>query len=221
MKLYLDPPLLGKVNMARDLEFVEKAAETASAYVRIYSWQRPTISLGHFQKPEKVLNFPALEKHNIDWVKRPTGGRSVFHFREITYSVALPVDYPGLPSSVTEAYRFISEPIYKAFVQAGLPVKWARQEENFSEACFLAPARHEIMLQGKKIVGSAQRRKAKSVLQHGSILLDAQPRIFAECLLGVDQENFIDQLRKKTMAIPVRAVELQKCLMEQFRTFFV
>ncbi|HPT60889.1 MAG: lipoate--protein ligase family protein [Bacillota bacterium] len=220
MKLFVDPPLPGKTNMEIDLELVEKAAETGSAYVRLYSWSRPTISLGYFQKPEKVLDFSALEKHGIDWVRRPTGGRAVFHFKEITYSVSLPEDYPGLPSSVTEAYRFISEPIYRAFLQIGLPVKWARQEENVSEACFLAPARHEIILQGKKVVGSAQRRKARSVLQHGSILLGAQPEVFADCLLGVDKEVFLEQLRTRTMVIPVREEELRKSLIYQFRRFF-
>lgn len=220
MKIFLDPPLSGKENMEKDMELLERAGEKQEVFVRFYSWQRPTISLGYFQKPEKVLNLELLERYNIDYVKRPTGGRAVFHYREITYSVAIPVSYPNLPEGVTGAYRFISEPIYMAFLRSGIPVKWARQEENGSEVCFLAPARHEIMYQGKKVVGSAQRRKADSVLQHGSILLKAQPPIFADCLLGVDKKSLVRQLKERTTIIPVSQGVLLTNLIREFRRYF-
>ncbi len=220
MKIYLDPPLKGEENMKRDLELLQRSGVEQEVFLRLYSWQRPTISLGYFQKPEKVLNFKALEKYRLDYVKRPTGGRAVFHFRELTYAIAIPNNYPNLPSGITQAYRFISEPIYKAFISLGLSVKWARQEKNATEACFLAPARHEIIFNGHKLVGSAQRRTANAVLQHGSILLEAQPDLFAECLLGIDKEAFIRQLRQRTMVIPVSAWDLKIQLAAEFRRLF-
>jgi len=220
VKIFLDPPLSGKENMARDLAMLETASQNREVICRFYSWDSPTISLGYFQKPEKVLHLDVLEKYGVKWVKRPTGGRAVFHYREITYAVALPADYPNLPQGITGAYRFISEPIYKAFLRSNLPVKWARQEKNTTEACFLAPSRHEILLKGHKIVGSAQRRIADAVLQHGSILLDAQPEIFAKCLKDVDEELLIRQLRKRTMVIPVDQFTLQKNLIREFRRYY-
>ncbi len=221
MKLYLDPPMSGQDNMAKDIEMLKRAREQREALIRIYSWDRPTISLGYFQKPEKILKLEVLEKYGINWVKRPTGGRAVWHHKEITYAVALPVDYPSLPEGVTSAYRFISEPIYKAFIKSGLPVKWARQEQNLTEACFGAPARHEIIYNGHKVVGSAQRRTSEAILQHGSILLAAQPEIFAACLQGINEELLVKQLRYRTITIPIPSTKLKKHLIAEFRRYFV
>ncbi len=77
--------------------------------VRFYEWEPAALSIGYFQKAEEEVNFEALEREGIGFVRRPTGGRAVLHDRELTYSIIVSEEHEGIPSTVTEAYRVLSE----------------------------------------------------------------------------------------------------------------
>ncbi|EIT84510.1 lipoate-protein ligase A [Fictibacillus macauensis ZFHKF-1] len=149
--------------------------------IRFYGWNPATLSIGYFQKAEKEINLEAVEKYGLGFVRRPTGGRGVLHDQELTYSVIVTEEHHNMPSSVTEAYRVISEGILQGFRNLGLEAYFAipRTEEEKaglknprSAVCFDAPSWYELVVEGRKVAGSAQTRQKGVILQHGSILLD-------------------------------------------------
>lgn len=149
--------------------------------LRFYTWEPATLSIGYFQQASKEVNLQQLQRYGLGFVRRPTGGRAVLHDQELTYSVIVSENYPGMPSQVTEAYRVISNGLLKGFQRLGLHaemVSLASEEEKAkyaslgSSACFDSPSWYELVVEGKKVAGSAQTRQRGVILQHGSILLD-------------------------------------------------
>jgi lipoyl(octanoyl) transferase len=169
-------------NMALDEALLDWHSEgKIPPTIRFYGWNPATLSIGYFQKADKEIDFEAVQSHGLGFVRRPTGGRGVLHEHELTYSVIVSEEHPEMPKTVTEAYRVISEGILKGFHELGLEAYFAvprTQEEKDglknprSSVCFDAPSWYELVVEGRKVAGSAQTRQKGVILQHGSILLD-------------------------------------------------
>ncbi|MGM0864572.1 MAG: lipoate--protein ligase family protein [Bacillota bacterium] len=169
-------------NMALDEALLDWHSEgKIPPTIRFYGWDPATLSIGYFQKVEKEINLDAVKEHGLGFVRRPTGGRGVLHEHELTYSVIVSEEHPEMPKTVTEAYRVISEGILKGFQGLGLEAyfavpKTAEEREGLknprSAVCFDAPSWYELVVEGRKVAGSAQTRQKGVILQHGSILLD-------------------------------------------------
>jgi len=172
-------PQSGKRNMEIDGSLLEQVCENSSlAFVRIYHWNEPTITLGHFQKFSEV---PAGPLAKTPCVKRLTGGGAILHDREITYSIALPAGhlFRHTPIAAYESvHTVIIELLQYLGVECGMRADsplttsqptMATKEDEF--LCFLRSDPRDIVSKGQKIVGSAQRRRKGCILQHGSILL--------------------------------------------------
>lgn len=169
-------------NMALDEALLEwHSTGKIPPVIRFYGWNPPTLSIGYFQKAEKEINMDVVESLGIGFVRRPTGGRGVLHEHELTYSVIVSEDHPAMPTTVTEAYRVISEGILKGFHRLGMEAYFAvprteAEKESLknprSSVCFDAPSWYELVVEGRKVAGSAQTRQRGVILQHGSILLD-------------------------------------------------
>ena len=172
--------------------------------IRFYGWNPPTLSIGYFQKVEKEINMNAVKELGLGFVRRPTGGRGVLHDEELTYSVIVSENHPKMPKSVTEAYRVISEGILKGFHLLGLDAYFAipRSEEQKSTlknprsaVCFDAPSWYELVVEGRKVAGSAQTRQQGVILQHGSILLDLdEDKLFQ--LFNYSNERVKERMQK-------------------------
>lgn len=144
--------------------------------IRLYGWHPPALSLGYFQKAEREVDLRTINAEKVVLVRRLTGGRAVLHDQEITYSVIVKLNYPQVPSSVSASHQWISQGLTLGLQRLGLPIeasKPQRAQVHASLACFDAPSDYEIVLQGKKLVGSAQTRQQGVLLQHGSILLSS------------------------------------------------
>ncbi|WP_240378092.1 lipoate--protein ligase family protein [Bacillus piscicola] len=169
-------------NMALDEKLLEWHSEKKiPPVVRFYGWDPATLSIGYFQKVHKEIDMEAVKRHGLGFVRRPTGGRGVLHDQELTYSVIVSEDHPKMPPTVTEAYRVISEGILQGFRHLGLHADFAvprtKEEQQAlknprSAVCFDAPSWYELVVEGRKIAGSAQTRQKGVILQHGSIILD-------------------------------------------------
>jgi lipoyl(octanoyl) transferase len=166
----------GKFNMEYDLRLAKEYSDD-EIILRLYRWKPYCISLGANQSPDSI-NADMICRDNIDMVKRPTGGRAVLHSEELTYSVVYPLDFS---SSARDIYRQLNLALLKGLqiYDTRLSVlELENHQPNFAEiyknennaACFAVSAKSEIKFSGKKIVGSAQRKFEKVVLQHGSIL---------------------------------------------------
>ncbi|MEK4084544.1 lipoate--protein ligase family protein [Psychrobacillus sp. FSL K6-1415] len=175
-------PCSPSYNMAMDEALLDWHSEgLIPPVIRFYEWNPATLSIGYFQTVEKEIDMDAVKRLGLGFVRRPTGGRGVLHEHELTYSVIVTESYPSMPATVTEAYRVISEGLLLGFQNLGLNAYFSipnteEQKENLkkpkSAVCFDAPSWYELVVEGKKVAGSAQTRQKGVILQHGAILLD-------------------------------------------------
>jgi len=181
--LIVEPaPLLGSWNMAVDEVFFRRTEEKPRTFLRFYQWERPTASLGYSQEAAKVVDTAFCAAHGIDIVRRMTGGKLVLHHREVTYSVASS-DAAVFTETLRESYQLISRALLKGLSIMGLAARLAETSPpayvKGTMPCFAFPARDEIEIGGKKIVGSAQKRTGARFLQHGSIPLEKDEALLA------------------------------------------
>lgn len=164
-------------NMALDRLLLRRVAEGKSpATFRFYRWNHPTLSLGHGQKDLDLnLNSSSMTERII-LVKRPTGGAVAVHGRDISYSLTTPVPNELLPARPRACYQVIHEAIATAIQSLGCPVECApdhsRADYRTNIYCGLTHNPYDIICQGRKLVGGAQRLTSHAFLQHGFILMD-------------------------------------------------
>lgn len=172
-RLLISPPLGGAANMALDHALMHRARETGESVLRVYSWSAPVLSLGRNQRARGIYDDDVLARRNLEFVRRPTGGRALLHHREITYSVTAP--YEG-EISVASVYQRINLLLINALHSLAVPAEIAspatRAPGLTTAPCFAEPSAGEIVLHGRKLAGSAQWRDDGALLQHGSVLVD-------------------------------------------------
>ncbi|THG88484.1 octanoyltransferase [Alkalihalobacillus alcalophilus ATCC 27647 = CGMCC 1.3604] len=193
--------------------------------IRFYGWNPATLSIGYFQKVEKEINMDAVKEYGYGFVRRPTGGRGVLHDKELTYSVIVSEQHPEMPPTVTEAYRVISEGILEGFRTVGLDAYFAvpRTDEEKealknprSAVCFDAPSWYELVVEGRKVAGSAQTRQKGVILQHGSIILDVdEDRLFD--LFKYSSERLRERMQRnfKNKAVAINALREENLTIEE------
>lgn len=218
-------------NMALDEALLDWHSEgKIPPVIRFYGWDPATLSVGYFQKVEKEIDMEAVKAHGLGFVRRPTGGRGVLHEHELTYSVIVSEEHPEMPKTVTEAYRVISEGILKGFHHLGLDAYFAvprtDEERNAlknprSAVCFDAPSWYELVVEGRKVAGSAQTRQKGVILQHGSILLDLdEDKLFS--LFKYPNERVKERMRKgfKDKAVAINEISPRRITLEEAKEAF-
>jgi lipoate-protein ligase A len=190
IRLLIDGPLPGVRNMAVDEALMRSAGDAGVVTLRFYRWSPGCLSFGRNQEARGAYDAAAAAERGIDVVRRPTGGRAVYHHRELTYSVTAPA---GTWGSLRETYRRINRALAAGLRELGVPASCAGHEPDGAgrrraaprptpRACFRDPLPGEVTVEGRKLVGSAQWRDGGALLQHGSILL-------------VDEQHVVDGLR--------------------------
>ncbi|QJR36021.1 lipoate--protein ligase family protein [Gemmatimonas groenlandica] len=163
----------GVTNMAIDSALLDLASESACAVWRCYAWEKPTVSFGRNERTQGTFSAQRLRDVGLCAVRRPTGGRALLHAREVTYSVAMPLDEQ---QSWRVAYAAVNQVLLRALQSLGVPAQLVADQDAAAVApdgpvCFDRPAAGEITVHGRKLVGSAVWRQGGAYLQHGSILL--------------------------------------------------
>lgn len=168
----------GSWNMAVDeAMFLAHARGLVPPTLRVYQWLPPALSLGYFQSVSEV-NEGACRQHGIDIVRRPTGGRAVLHAEEITYSVVVAERLIPKGHSVSESYRILCGGLIEGLERLGVKAEHKEQRQpsgmkagERSPVCFAEVHRGDLVVKGRKLAGSAQARRDRVLLQHGSIPL--------------------------------------------------
>ncbi len=182
--------------------------------LRFYEWEPATLSIGYFQKAEKEIDLAAVKRLGLGFVRRPTGGRGVLHEHELTYSVIVSEDYPDMPETVTEAYRVISGGLLEGFRNLGLDASFSVPGDQLTEqlkkpksgVCFDAPSWYELVVEGKKVAGSAQTRQKGVILQHGAILLSLDEDKLVS-LFNFESDEAREKVRR---GLPEKAVAIDR-----------
>lgn len=185
------------MNMAID----EALLKSKSPVLRFYQWKPAALSLGYFQTI-KDIDLKECKKRNIDVVRRMTGGKTVLHDKELTYSFI--IDEKLMPKSIIESYKIISKGILYALKSLGINAemkKDVKKSKNKSAVCFNEPSYYEIVVNGKKLVGSAQTRRDGKLLQHGSILLDVDYDKLISCFNLENRNKMIEITKNRVTSI--------------------
>ena len=166
--------------MALDEALMARARRTGETVLRTYAWSTPTLSLGRNQRARGLYDLDALRDAGIGAIRRPTGGRSLLHHHEITYSVTAPIQ---ADESDARLYARVNGLLMNALALLGVPVQVAEGSQPAARPttrpCFAEPARGELVHEGRKLVASAQWREDGALLQHGSILVDDDQHLIA------------------------------------------
>jgi lipoate-protein ligase A len=164
----------GSLNMALDEALLHSAVELGVPSLRFYAWKEPTLSLGYFQPFGAARAYPGLG--SLAWLRRPSGGEALVHHHELTYALALPADRER-HGSAPWLLRF-HEIIADALADRGVrtrPCEAGEAVRRGEVLCFLHHTPGDLILDGHKVVGSAQRKVHGALLQHGGILLAQSP----------------------------------------------
>jgi lipoate-protein ligase A len=193
-RLIKSKPAPGSWNMAVDEAVLESTRDgKVLPTLRLFAWAPACITLGYAQEVSDV-DLDRLTARGWEIVRRITGGRSILHTDELTYSVAGPEGEPRLAGDILASYQRLSSAILAALESLGLAVQ-AKPKEEVSKApmtepvCFEIPSNYEITINGKKLVGSAQARKKDGVLQHGTLPLYGDLTRITDVLAFEDEER--------------------------------
>jgi lipoate-protein ligase A len=186
-KLIISPKLSGAENMRRDIGlFNDLEAGNIPSTLRVYSWEPKCITLGYAQG--------MFVQQGWDVVRRPTGGGIVYHEEgEVAYSVVTAIDDPILPKGLIPSYKKISQAIVYALRKLDIKAELSAQPSaERSSLCFAQSMEYEIIANDKKIVGSAQKRGKRALLQQGAVKPGRQ--IHFEAMAAALAEGFENKL---------------------------
>ena len=174
----------GWTNMAIDQSLLDRAEQRGESWLRLYQWQPHCLSFGRHEPALRRYDVDRIREMGLDTVRRPTGGRAVWHCRELTYAVAAPVPRLGsLQAAYLEIHRMVAAALEEFGTAASLAAPTGPSPID-AGACFARAAGGEVMVAGRKIVGSAQLRRGGALLQHGSIMLEDDQALVADLMRG-------------------------------------
>jgi lipoate-protein ligase A len=198
--------LSGSRNMAIDYFLSENCRQDDLPVLRFYGWKPYCISLGFHQKWD-LIDFDAIRRDGIEVVKRPTGGRAIFHAEELTYCIVS----PGSALHHKDLYYFFHTVLADALRGMDYQVDLKTDNEKLGKIthqpndfpCFTRSAQTEIQYNGKKLIGSAQKIYEGSILQHGSLLIGKNHQNLTRYLnVSTEEKKVIEKdIRDKTICL--------------------
>ena len=203
-RVIISPETDAYMNMAVDEALLQTYDYNKQMPVlRFYRWNIPAISIGISQRPLEALNMTSIRTGNVSFVRRMTGGEGIYHDAEITYSLVCSKADLALPDSVRKSFRAITNFILNAYREFGLKPYYAGDAHGYAHGkaasfCYSTKEHFDVMVEGKKIGGNAQKRKGDIIFQHGTIPLRLNFPAIKRCFQGElgDIENTITSLRE-------------------------
>ena len=165
------------VNMAVDESIFRQSCVVPT--LRLYQWSRPAFSFGYFQKINEIIDIPTCQKREIELVRRITGGGTVIHSRDVTFSLTVPRNWSYLPDGISSAHQAISEYIVNGLNKVGVEAYCSTISAISKKVnvCLINPIKYDVMINGKKVMGIAQRRSKNATLYQGYLALDSPSEI--------------------------------------------
>tara|TARA_Y100000310_G_scaffold341138_1_gene439298 strand:- start:3102 stop:3899 length:798 start_codon:yes stop_codon:yes gene_type:complete len=170
--------------------------------LRVYQWKPSAVSLGYNQNIQKEINLDYCRKNNIDVVRRLTGGKAVFHDKELTYSFIVPEKLNLLPKDIVESYKIIAQALVIALNKINITPEIKKINEKIATSvCFNSANWYELTVNDKKIFGSAQRRLDGKILQHGPILMDFDYELNNNIFNSNNKIDSIENLKQRITSL--------------------
>lgn len=169
-----------QANMKIDAKLLEELdPSSASPILHLYDWQTPCATYGHFLDPSEHLSKECFEKNRLELAKRPTGGGLIFHTNDWAFSLLIPASHEAFSTNTLDNYAFVNHLLAEMIGQligqkAGLsllPLEPEVKDSRLRHFCMAKPTKYDVMLDGKKICGGAQRRTRSGFLHQGTLSL--------------------------------------------------
>lgn len=195
LRVCFDGALSGPANMATDLRLLDEHRPGDPPLLRLYRWEPAAVSIGYNQDLN-AFDQQAIAAVGVDLVRRPTGGRAILHADELTYAVVGTSPGPLFGDSLNSSYQRINEALLTFLAELGIEADVSAGESKDAArrlVCFHSAGKHEIKVQGRKLVGSAQRRLRGVFLQHGSLLTGPRHLDLVRFLQSGTADNETDQ----------------------------
>ncbi len=173
-------------NMARDRSLLEESEQPT---LHFYQWNGPSATYGYFIKPEEHLNAAGIEKTNLQLAQRPTGGGIIFHLHDLAFSVWVPVSHPAYSLNTLDNYAFVNTKVAQAIHTFSGEYSILLNQEDIPADdhcryfCMAKPTKYDVILNGRKVGGGAQRRTKRGFLHQGSINLGLPDATFLDSVL--------------------------------------
>jgi lipoate-protein ligase A len=197
-------------NMGVDEALLEGIRDgTSPPTLRTYTFSPPSFSIGYLQDLAREIDRETCAAHGIQWVRRPTGGRTVLHGWDLTYSVTASIDDIAAGGTISDAYRGVSTALIQGLFFLGVAAEFERPRrseprERVARPCFTSISRFEVSSRSRKIVGSAQRVIGRDFLQHGSLPLSEPPlgpHAFVPRLGREERAHLGEELRARSTSL--------------------
>ena len=227
-RLIRSRPASAVYNMALDEKIFFRFMKDGIPVFRIYSWQSPSFTYGVSQKnPGREIVLSQCAKDGVYLAKRMTGGGILFHNNEITYSLACSKEDAGEKKEVFVSYRNICAFLISFYRSLGLDPSFALEAEDFNKHCAAHPLcsasreKYDIVINGKKIGGNAQRRNKQAIFQHGSIPISIDFDLMSRYIRFLPKEVYIEttSLSRELKRMPARGI-LEEKLIEAVKDSF-
>jgi len=167
-----------QTHMDIDSRYLQTISDTLQPILRFYEWAHPSATYGYFIKPANFLDLEGVNHVGLDLGRRPTGGGIVFHLTDVAFSVIIPATHPAYSLNTLENYAFLNRHVVQALkklhqnIQPTLLDQETRISDSMSQHfCMAKPTIYDVMLEGKKVGGAAQRRTRDGFLHQGTISL--------------------------------------------------
>jgi len=203
--------------MAVDHWFASNYEHNKHPVFRFYGWNPNCLSIGYHQS-FSIIDTNALEKDGYEKIRRPTGGRAIFHSEELTYSVIFPKNI----LDQKKLYNYMHEIFTAALNNLGIEVILAENKPKLPKLvnhatdypCFTRSAETEVEYNGKKLIGSAQKNYPDLILQHGSILIGKSHEKLSKYLNASENERKLIEQEIKSKTICLNSINEKKISIE-------
>lgn len=207
--------------MDQDQQLLQNLRCDSSPLIHFYEWAGDSVTYGYFMDPYRLLNRDVIEKRQLHLARRPTGGGITFHLFDFAFSILVPASHPHFSINTLDNYLFINKLVAEAIHPFTGKVEFLIDDRQpISEACscfcMAKPTKYDIMLQGCKVGGAAQRRTKQGYLHQGSIFLMLPPVDFLQEVLSSDHQ-VIEAIQQQSFALlgsPVSAGQLSSARRE-------
>jgi lipoate-protein ligase A len=170
--------------MALDEVLLATAAQRARPLLRLYAWDRPSVSFGYFQA------YPAALAPRYALVRRPTGGGIVYHDGDTTYTVVVPAGHRLHRLRAAAAYCVLHEAVAAALATSATLMGAGTPAPRGQYECFESPVAGDVVEAGRKLAGGAQRRTRSGMLHQGSIATAVRPATLCAGFARILQATF-------------------------------
>lgn len=193
------------INMQVDSALLSQLGKEQEPILHLYEWEGVCATYGYFIKPEEYLDSAGVLKYALQTARRPTGGGIVFHHCDFAFSFLMPAHHSHFFSNTLDNYAFVNKMIidivrnFRADIghPSLLPENLQACDKSCYHFCMAKPTIYDVMLDGRKVGGAAQRRTKEGYLHQGTIALAVPSEVFLSSILK-DRQSIVDAIQQHT-----------------------